>query len=352
MGSEMCIRDSIGTWHIIATKDPDTDWVNWGIYRLMIHNKDTLGGLILPNQHIGRIFYDKYEGRGKVMPVAIAIGTEPITTFIGSSSIGYGISEVDIVGGIREEPLEVVKCETNDLYVPATSEIVIEAEVPPGIRVDEGPFGEYTGFRASPRAPRPIYRVTAITHRNKPILTSSCMGVATTENDVCWNISCASDIRKVLLENGLPVTGVYIPPECNTLLVVVAVKTPYANVASQVAGCIWGTKGGQFLTKVVVVNDDIDYEDIGRVMHAIAAKLHPVRGIQVIHQAVGHPLMPFLNLEERLWGKNSNVLFDCTWPVDWPPEIAVPPMASFKYIYPEKIQKKVLDNWKEYGFEG
>lgn len=341
----------IGTWHVVCTKDPDTDWVNWGVYRLMIHNKNTLGGLLLPNQHIGRIFYEKYESRGKPMPVAIAIGTEPITTFIGSSSLNYGVSEVDIAGGMRQEPLELVKCETNDLLVPASSEIIIEAEIPPNIRVDEGPFGEYSGFRASPRAPRPVYRVTAITHRNNPILPCSCMGTPTTENDICWNISCAAAVRESLQETGLPVTGVYIPPEGSCLLGVIAVKTPYANVATQVAGAVWGSKGGQYLTKLIVVNDDFDFENIGEVVHELAAKCHPVRGIQVINQAVGNPLMPYLNLEERLWGKNSTVVFDCTWPVDWPQEIAVPPRASFRDIFPERIKEKVISNWKEYGLE-
>ena len=83
---------------------------------------------------------------------------------------------MDLSGGLRKEPVELVKCETVDLEVPAHAEIVIEGYVLPHTRVEEGPFGEYTGFRTSPRAPRPVYEVTCITHRNNPILTVSNMG--------------------------------------------------------------------------------------------------------------------------------------------------------------------------------
>ena len=137
----------IGTWHISATKDPDSEWVNWGMYRLMVHDKDTLGGLMVPTQHIGMIL-NKYEAKNKPMEIAIAIGTEPVTAIIGTCGVPTAINEMDVIGGFRGAPLEVVKCETVDLVAPATSEIVIEGEVLPNQRMEEGPFGEYTGYQA------------------------------------------------------------------------------------------------------------------------------------------------------------------------------------------------------------
>ncbi len=342
----------IGTWHATVCKDPDSDWVNWGMYRHMVHNRKTLGCLVIPHQHIGRIFYEKYEERNQPMEVAIAFGGPPVCPVAAATDFPYGMSEVEIAGGLVQRPIEMVKCETVNLHVPATSEIVIEGIMPPGVRVDEGPFGEYTGYRASPRAPRPIIQVTAVTHRTDPILTYACMGMPIDEGDVVCSVGHVWDMRQSLRKNGLPITGIYSPPESAQLIAVVSTRTPYANIASQIAASIWGTKGAGYYPMVIVTNDDVDIYNIAEVMHALCSKLHPVRGITVIPHGVGSPLLPMLNLEERLWSKGSKVLFDCTWPLDWPQEIAVPPKASFRDIYPERIKQKVVDNWTKYGFKG
>ena len=175
----------IGTWHANITKDPDTGVRNWGRYRLMIHDKKTMGGLFPPAKNIGIHYYTKYEPRGQPMEFAIAIGAEPVTPWVAGTRFPLEVSEADIIGAIRGAPLELVKCETVDLEVPATSEIVIEGFVPPHERKEEGPFGECTGFMASVRAPRPVYHVTAITHRNNPILPVACMEVPVDDSAVC-----------------------------------------------------------------------------------------------------------------------------------------------------------------------
>src|SRR5205814_3011032 len=124
----------------------------------------------------------RYEARGVDMPYAIFFGGCPTGAMVGSMQMPAGVSEATIAGGLRRQPLELVKCETNDLLVPATSELVIEGHVRPYERWDEGPFGEATGYRASPRMPRPVFRVDCITYRNHPILPVSCAG---TELDDC-----------------------------------------------------------------------------------------------------------------------------------------------------------------------
>src|SRR3990170_3698448 len=153
------------TWHAVIFKDPDSDWVNWGMYRAMIHEKDKLGILIQQNQHIFQIFR-KYEARNQPMEVAIAIGLEPMSTFAACTFFPPNVNEAEMVGAMRGKPIELVRCETVDLQVPATAEIVLEGKVLPGVRRDEGPFGEYTGYRASDRGARPVVEVSAITHRN------------------------------------------------------------------------------------------------------------------------------------------------------------------------------------------
>lgn len=337
------------TWHINAFKDYDSDWVNWGMYRVMIHNRNHLAGMIMPFQH-GAAIFRKYEEANKPMEFAVVMGGDPVCSIIATSAAPYGVNEADIVGGVRGEPAELVKCETVDLMVPASAEIVIEGHVQPKVRVDEGPFGEFTGYRASPRAPRLVYQVSCITYRNNPITTSTCMGIPYDEVATIDTLNISTALRRSLRQEGLPVVDVYCSPE-SSLLVIVSTKTPYPGIAHKIASVIWGTSVGTARAKVMVMNDDLDITDVAQVMHAFITKCHPVRGTHVVAEAAGHPLIPFQALEERLWSKSCNVLYDCTWPLDWPPEIAVPPKSAFNSIYPDHIQNKVLSNWKRYGFK-
>lgn len=337
------------TWHATITKDPDSEWVNWGMYRAMIHTKNSLGGLVEGRQHIG-LHFNKYEQRGKPMPFAIAIGPDPISAMVSCSKIPFGVAEVDVAGSLRQEPVELVKCETVDLEVPATSEIVIEGEMSPEERQWEGPFGEFTGYRASPRDKRPVYRVKAITHRNNPILSMSCMGIPVDENAAVTTLTLGAYYFNELKKKGLPVVDLYMYPEGVAFQVCVSVKTKYANVADQVAHCIWGTEAG-FCPYVIVVEDDVDPSDWVQMLHALVTKCHPWRGIHRVENSVGHPLIPFQTLHERKHKMGSMVYFDCTWPVDWDPSVAIPPRAAFGDIYPKEIQDHVLANWEKYGFK-
>lgn len=338
------------TWHAQITKDPDSGWVNWGMYRAMIHTKNTLGGLLEPHQHIGYHYFRKYEPRNQPMPVAIAIGPEPVSAMMAMTKVPYAAVEADIAGALRQEPVEVVKCETIDLQVPATSEIVIEAEVYPKERVYEGPFGEFTGYRASPRDLRPVYKVKAITYRTNPILAVSCMGVPIDDCHSPMAVTMGAELLAELRKKGVPVVDIACYAECAGLMVAVSVKPPYANIADKVAHIIWGTEGGDVRPYVIVLEDDVDPNNLAQVFHAITTKCHPYRGIHRIERAQGTALLPFADRRERLFRLGAKAYFDCTWPLDWDPSIAVPPRASFDKIYSKEVQEHVLTNWKNYGF--
>lgn len=340
----------LSTFHIIITKDPDTEWVNWGMYRQMIHSKNTLGGLIAPAQHIGMMYRNKYEARGIPMPFAVAIGTEPVTSLIGGAGIPVGVNEADVIGGIRGEPLDVIKCETVDLEVPATSEIVIEGEVRPRERLKEGPFGEYGGYSSIPSLPRPVYRVSAITHRNDPILPVSNMGMPIDDADIIQGTTMAAEIFVTLKRMGFPITGVYVPPECCCSTAVVATKVSYANIVSRIACGVWASAVGHFVVKIIIVDDDVDPTNMREVLHAWATKCHPIRGTTVIPQAVMTPAYPYYSPEEAQYNQGCNVYYDCTYPHRWPKERKAI-RSSFRDIYPKEIQDKVMANWKSYGFK-
>ncbi|MDY6863828.1 MAG: UbiD family decarboxylase [Thermodesulfobacteriota bacterium] len=340
----------IGTWHIVVTKDPDTGWVNWGMYRLMLHDKKSMGILLTPLQDIGSMYYQKYESRDKPMEVAIAMGTEPVTSLIACSMLPVGVNEADIVGGIRGEPIELAKGETVDLDVPANAEIIIEGEILPYERKDEGPFGEYTGFRAGKRSPKPVIHVKAITHRNDPILPVSCMGVPVDDSHACMTLTMAGDILDELRKQGLPVKMVYLPPDSACHMVVVSTRVPYPNFAKRVATGVWATKAGNLSYYLIVVDDDVEVTNMNEVLHAMCNKCHPDRGIFKMPNSPGSPvLIPFLNPQERLIGNAARVLFDCTWPKDWPDE-DTPSKVSFNVAWPKEIQERVLSKWGKYGY--
>ncbi len=338
----------LATWHVVVTKDREqTNWVNWGMYRCMVHNEQYMAILLVAGQDIGRMFV-KYEAANEPMPIAVAIAPDPCSVMAGTASPGPGANEADIAGSLAEEPIEVVKCETVDLEVPAHAEVVIEGHVLPGVRVDEGPFGEFTGYRTSPRAPRPVIKVSAITYRTNPIIPMTNPGMPLTEDDILFSVTWSGDVRTALAK--LPVVAVHVPPEAAGLLVVASVRKLYEGIAEHVANAIWGSKVGYAIPYIIVVDEDVDPYNWNEVIHAMFTKLHPVRGIHVRQNTPGVPLFPYLNSYERKWGIGSKLLVDLTWPKDWDPYIDIPQKASFKDMYPAELQQKVLANWSSYGF--
>ncbi len=199
----------IGTWHANIGKDPDTNARRWGLDRLMIHGRKTMGGLLQPAQKFAEHYYTKYEPRGRAMEFAVAIGTEPITPWVAATPLPPTVTEAEMVGAIRRAPLELVKCETVDLEVPATAEIVIEGFIPPYERQKEGPFGgNMVTDTAGQRAPRPVYHVTAITHRDRPILPFALDDLA-----VALSFTRAADILTETRRKGFPARSPFFPPE-------------------------------------------------------------------------------------------------------------------------------------------
>lgn len=338
------------TWHANITKNKTTGVTNWGMYRAMIHTRNTLGGLMEPFKHIGFHYYRIYEAEKKPMPFAIAIGMETVCSIMALTPISYKLAEADVAGGLRGKPVELIKCETVDLEVPATSEIILEGHVAPEERLPEGPFGEFTGYRASPRDNRPVYRVTAITHRNNPILTMSCMGTPVDDCHAPMSVTGGAELLEELRSKSLPIKGLCLYPGCVNFLVAVSVKAPYPNVAQKIASTIW-SREGHVPPYIIIVDDDVEPTDMEQVLHALATKCHPWRGITRLEHATGSALSPFSSRYERLNHLGAAAYFDCTWPLDWDPSIAVPPRASFDKIYPQEIQEHVVKNWENYGYK-
>lgn len=334
------------TWHLVATRDPDTNWMNWGMYRAMIHNQNTLADLILPHQHQGYMYFAKYLPRNKPMPFAIAIGCDPLTSLVAAAFFKKGEAEADFSGGLHQQPLEVIKCETNDILVPAHAEIVIEGEVAVDCLVPEGPFGEYTGYRHPERRLLPPYMVQAITHRKNPILTMSNMGMPIDDSAVCTSITVGNAVKRFLLSRRIQVKDVYCPAETVSFVAIVSLKITEPGLPERVMNLF---KERGVTSKVFIVEDDIDPFNLDEVFHAFASKCHPSRGVKVFPIPGMNPLTPYLSHEDRTRNQESVAVFDSTWPFEWSRETDVPPRASFNDIYPEEIKQKVLKNWSKYG---
>ena len=340
----------LGTWDIVVTRDPESGWTNWGMYRFMLHNRQWMGGWPQPTSHLAMMMRERYLPKGEAMPVALVIGADPISHMVATAPVRPQEDEAPVAGGLRQAPVDLVPCETCDLLVPANAEIVVEGEIPVDVVVPDGPFGEYPGYRSGTMAEGVAFRVKAITHRDDPILTMTALGIPADDTSIAAALTAAVGMKKGLERRGVPVTDVYVPPEGVTHLVVVGVRQGGVKVAQQVLD--YFTARRVMVNKCIVVDDDVDVFDMNQVIHAFATKCHPGRGILVNHhEGKGNALTPCYNAQERRKLNGAFAAFDATWPLEWPPE-AIPMRASFADIYSREMQEKVVARWREYGFQG
>jgi len=339
----------IGTWHTVITRDPESGWVNYGMYRLVVHGRNRLGALIGPIQDFQRHLSD-HKRLGRRMEFAVAIGTEPVTALISCVAVQGKRNEADVIGGLRGRPLELVRCQSVDLEVPATAEIVIEGFINPDESEEEGPFGEYTGYVGG-RQRRPVLHVTAVTHRNDPILTMTSIGIPVDEDHVVMTIANAAEVLEEVRDHkGYPVDFVYALPESTVHFWVVSTKVPDKTYPRRLAMAIWGTKCGRYANYLLLLNDDVDITDIRSVIWAMTTRVHPVRDVWQVPHAYTSILVPFLSPEERNNADGAYMLLDGTWPAELPAD-EIPKVSSFERLWPEEIKKKVLARWRDYGFE-
>lgn len=353
----------IHTFSGIVTRDPDTRVMNVGIYRGMIGTRDTIPMLLIKGgQHWGAHFV-KYAERGEPMPVACVIGWDPIMPFLSGSPIPAGVCEWDVMGAYRGEPAELVKCETVDLEVPATAEIVIEGFIghDESQYEMEGPFGEFTGYVSDLPTRRPTMKVTAITHRRDPIFRGCLEGTlpgSYSENSVMSSVQRAGIAWNILNTAGVPgIRDVYVHPITNGVNICVQIRKHYQGQPKQIAAALWGASAAQFRYKhVYVVEDDIDVASYEQIDWALAHRMNAGEGgIVVFPGSFGSPIDPSTPLEDRdvpqlgsgLWNR---VLFDCTrnWKFPKRPEWdneRFPPT-----VRPSAADEaRVADRWHEYG---
>ena len=217
--------------------------------------------------------------KGSRLEVAVAIGTEPVTTFAAIVPAPPEVEEFMIAGFLRGKPLEIVKCETVDLEVPASAEIVLEGYVELGELRSEGPFGDHTGFYTMTDE-YPVFHLTCITHRKDPIYAATIVGKPPMED--AWMGKAVERIflpaMKLtipeIVDINLPVEGVFHN------LMLVSIKKSYPGQARKVMNAIWSLGQAMFTKCIVVVDEDCDVQDIGEVVLRVTNNIDPERDIQ------------------------------------------------------------------------
>jgi UbiD family decarboxylase len=346
-----------------VTKDPETGVMNIGVYRGMIADKTHIPILMWRAQHIGHHVTAWQNGGASEMPIAVAMGVEPSLEFVAGAPVPKGICEYDVAGSIRGAPVELVKCETVDLYVPATAEIVIEGylQIDPAKYLPEGPFAEFTGYLAGDPSPKPPIRVTCITHRNDPILRGTIEGAlpgSYSENAVTSSIMRAATAWNVLDRAGVPgITDVWCPPVHAGVNLLIQMKQSYRNQAKQAANAIWGSSAAHVRYKhITVVDDDIDIHDYAAVDWAIAYRVNAGENdIVIMPSTFGLGIDPSVRKRDRNptlfgTGKWNRVLIDATMNLDYDPD---PDFGGARFppkVWPEKADlDKVYARWTELG---
>jgi 4-hydroxy-3-polyprenylbenzoate decarboxylase len=311
-------------------QDPDSDWVNVGTYRNQIFSRNEMGIYISPGKH-GRLIRDRYLETGARIPVVVVVGADPLLFMAAcAEGIPYGMSEFAWAGGVKGEPIRLVRGRHTGLPFPATAEIAIEGWIDPAADLhDEGPYGEWMGYYASGEGQTHVIKVETIYHRTDPILLGCPQGKPPHEDNRFLAYLKSALVESQLKKAGVPkVTGVWCPPEAgNRMMTVIAVDQAYPGHATQalLVGSQTGTSA--YAGRIaVVVDPDIDITNLDDVLWAIMTRCDPARDVTIINRAWSGPLDPAIHPDER--GFNSRMLIDATKPWEWKDRFAEPVVTA------------------------
>jgi 4-hydroxy-3-polyprenylbenzoate decarboxylase len=260
----------------VVTKDPDTGERNVGMYRIQIYD-DRTTGMHWQLQKVGARHGRRYYETDTRMPVSIFIGGDPVFTFAATAPLPDGLDEFLLAGYLRKKSVELVKCETNDLEVPANADFVIEGYVDPKEPLrEEGPFGDHTGYYTLPE-PYPVFHITAITHRKDAVYPATIVGMPPMEDFYIGGASVKLflPIFKMnfpeIVDIALPAEGVFHN------LVFVSIKKSYPMQAYKIMHGLWGMGQMMFTKYIVVVDADVDVHNTREVLFRLCANTDPQR---------------------------------------------------------------------------
>jgi 4-hydroxy-3-polyprenylbenzoate decarboxylase len=328
----------IGTGCLVILQDPEEKWTNFGTYRVCVYDCDTLGIWISPGKH-GRLIREKYWSQGRPCPVAITFGQDPVLAKVGSWYEPWGVSEIEIAGWLRNEPVQVVRGQETGLPIPATSELAIEGYImpPEGESRSEGPFGEWTGYYASGARNEPVVKVKTVMYRNDPIIFGMPPGISGKSVPLS-----AANVWLALEKAGVTdVQGVW--EYTIRYLTVISIRQKYGGHAKRAAMALLGSTYGYHRRFVIIVDDDIDPSNIDDVLWALSTRCDPATAINVITEAWSTPLDPRITPDARVQRNftNSVAVINACRPYHWKDQFAK------TCYFPEEVRKKTYEKWKD-----
>ena len=304
-----------------VTRDPETGEYNVGTYRGMIKSPRRVGlQMDTPSQHIA-VHLRKAKKLGRPLEVAIVMGAVPAVGLASVQKVPYGVSEYAVAGGLMGRPLEVVQCETVDLQVPATAEIILEGLIYPEQLEPEGPFGEASGYMG-PRTHSPVLELTAITHRHRPVVQAFISEFPPSESTLMRKIGFENVYKRFLREScnidSVIDVSFYEMATCN-MMFVIKMRHPSPGQAWQALYAASGYEAsmGKF---IIAVDEDIDADDFEAIVWALSFRVQPARDVKIIDNKLPRldpslPLLPGVPAS----ADGSAMLIDATRSSPYPP---------------------------------
>ncbi|WHH56905.1 menaquinone biosynthesis decarboxylase [Petroclostridium sp. X23] len=329
------------TLPLVITKDPHNGGMNMGMYRLQVYDKTTTG----MHWHLhkdGRENYNRYKESENKMPVSVAIGADPATVYSATAPLPKEISEYLFAGFLRKKPVEVVKCITNDIEVPAHAEFVLEGYVDLNEYREEGPFGDHTGYY-SLKDKYPVFHVTCVTRKKNPIYSATIVGKPPMED--CFIAKATERIflpllqmqNPEILDINMPLEGVF--HNC----VIISIKKSYPGHAKKIMNTVWGMGQMMFTKMVIVVDHTVSPHDLSIVAWKVFNNIDAKRDVVITEgplDALDHssPLPHY--------GHKMGIDATKKWPEEghlreWPDDIEMD----------QEIKELVDKKWKEYGID-
>jgi 4-hydroxy-3-polyprenylbenzoate decarboxylase len=313
------------TLPMVFTEDPHTRIRNLGMYRMHVYDSKTTGMHWHPHK-VGARHYAEFERLGRRMEVAVALGGDPAITYAATAPLPDDFDEMLFAGFLRKSAVEMVKCRTVDLEVPADSEIVIEGYVDPHERRTEGPFGDHTGYY-SLADQFPVFHVTCITRRENAIYPATIVGRPPKED--CFMAKATERIFLPLLRLQLPeIVDINLPMEgVFHNMAIVSINKRYPGHARKVMHAVWGMGQMSFTKMIVVVDAHVNVQDMSEVLWRVGNNVSPKRDIEFVQG----PLDILDHASVKL-GYGSKMGFDATKKLpsegharEWPDEIVMSP---------------------------
>jgi len=327
----------IGSGSLVVMRDPDDGWINASIYRVQVHGANRVTVQFDHGGRHGAIIARKYWDRGESCPIAVVHGEDPALFIAGFEYLPDGSSEYEFAGSIKGEPIEVCAGPRTGLPLPAHAEIVFEGRLLPlsEATLPEGPFGEFTGYYAGAARPGPVMEVTAIHHRNDPILLGSPpmkpprfhFGLPFRAATIWSNLEAAGVTD---------VAGVW--QHVSQLMTVVALRQLYDGHAKR-AGLV-AAAHSYMARLVVVVDDDIDPSDLADVMWAVTTRCEPAEGIDILRNGWSSALDPRISPADKERGvtSHSKAIIDACRPFGWRDKF--PPTSALSAEEAREIEAK------------